>query len=103
MTVRNVLKDGEKMPVPGYTPPVQTQLKLNVSTSAFGSVRCELIDADGNPIPGYSLDDCDPIFGDSIDRVVTWDGESDLESLAGTPLRIRFALQDADLYAMKFE
>ena len=57
---------------------------------------------DGTDIPGFGIDDCDEIFGDTVDRVVMWQGKADLSRLAGKPLRIRFVLQDADLYSFRF-
>jgi hypothetical protein len=79
-----------------------SRLHLNVSTSAAGTLRVEIQDADGKPVPGFSLADCDDLFGDSLDREVTWKGRADVGSLAGKPVRLRFTLQDADLYALRF-
>ena len=79
-----------------------TRLRLNVSTSAAGSVRVELVDGQGEPVAGRAAADCDPIFGDGIALPVSWGGESDLSDLAGEPIRLRFLLQDADVYAMQF-
>ena len=42
------------------------------------------------------------MFGDLIDGPVTWNGGGDVSGLAGRPVRLRFALMDADLYAFKF-
>jgi len=56
----------------------------------------------GKPVPGYSLADCDEIFADSIELPVTWKGKSDVSRLAGKPLRVRFQLKDADVFAMRF-
>lgn len=77
-------------------------LSLNVSTSAAGSVRVEIQDGDGKALKGYSLRDCDEIYGDYLDRMVTWKGTADVRSLAGKPVRLRFALSDADLYSLQF-
>jgi hypothetical protein len=77
-------------------------LRLNYSTSAVGSVRVELQDADGVPLPGYRLDDCLEIFGDELDRAVAWKGGGDLSALASRPLRLRIVLNDADLYSFQF-
>lgn len=77
-------------------------LELNFSASAAGSVRVELQDTDGNPIPARSLDDCHTIIGDELARTVTWAGGTDVSALAGTPVRLRFALHDADLYSFRF-
>jgi hypothetical protein len=78
------------------------ELVINFSTSAAGSVRVEIQDIEGKPIPGFTLDQCPEIFGDSIERVVRWQSGSDLSALAGKPVRLRFVLQDADLYSIRF-
>jgi hypothetical protein len=77
-------------------------LALNVSTSAAGSVRVEIRDTAGNPVSGYTLDDAEEIVGDSIERPVEWKGGCDISALAGKPIRLRFVMKDADLYAIKF-
>ena len=87
------------------TPPVHftgIQLRLNIATSAAGGVRVALLDASRVPLPGYGVDDCDLILGNELDRVVTWQGQGDVSALAGQPIRLRFALQDADVYAFGF-
>jgi len=78
------------------------ELVINYSTSAVGGVQVEVQDADGKPISGFALDDCPVIYGDEIERVVKWKSGSDLSSLAGKPIRLRFRLSDADLYSMRF-
>jgi hypothetical protein len=78
------------------------RLSLNFSTSAAGSIRVEIQDAEGKPIEGFGLDDCDELFGDTLDQSVTWKGSTDVSQLAGEPVRLRFVLRDADLYSMQF-
>jgi hypothetical protein len=88
------------------TKPVQfdgKKLTLNFATSAAGSVRVEIQNAQGEPVPGFTLDECPPIFGDCIERTVSWKTGSDVGSLAGKPVRLRFALEDADLFAVQFK
>jgi len=80
----------------------EAALVLNYATSAAGSIRCEIQDAAGKPIPGYALADCDEVFGDQIERPVSWGGKTDVAPLAGKPLRLRFVLKDADLYSIRF-
>ena len=75
-----------------------SQLELNFSTSAAGSLRVELQYENGQPIPGFSLEDCHEYFGDSTERVVKWNRDPDLSEIAGRTVRIRFELKDADLY-----
>ena len=77
-------------------------LFLNYSTSAAGDIRVEIQDAAGRPLPGYSLADCAPIFGDTIERPVIWKNGGDLSSFQGEPIRLRFILRDADLYSFRF-
>lgn len=78
-------------------------LSINFATSAVGSLRCEVQDLEGRPIEGYALDDSDEVYGDSIDRILQWSGESNLSKLAGKPVRLRFVLHDADLYSIQFQ
>ncbi len=78
------------------------ELEINYSTSAAGQILVELQDQQGQPIPGYTLKDCEPIYGDHIARVVKWKKSSDLADLAGKPVKIRFLMEDADLFALKF-
>ncbi len=77
-------------------------LAINVSTSAAGSVRIGLLDVDGNPIGGFSVNECDEIAGDRVERGVSWKGETDLAALKGKPVRLRFDLKDADVFAIRF-
>jgi len=78
------------------------QLWLNFSTSAAGSVQVELQDQAGKPLPGYSLDDCDELFGDTLDRNVVWKSKPDLSKLVGQTVRLRFVLHDADVFSFQF-
>ncbi len=78
------------------------RLELNVNTSALGEVRVALLDAQGEAIDGYSDADCDPIHGNYIRRVVTWQGSSDVSKLAGQPVRLHFVMRSAKLYAFQF-
>jgi len=78
------------------------ELRLNYSTSAVGAIRVEIQDADGKAIPGFALEDCVEIFGDKLDGPVRWELHSDVSSLAGRSVRLRFVMSDADLYAFRF-
>jgi hypothetical protein len=79
------------------------KLDINYSTSAAGQLRVEIQDAEGAAIPGYALDDCEPIYGDHIARTVSWNGGTDVSALTGQPIRVRFEMSDADLYSLKFD
>ncbi|MFA6547170.1 MAG: hypothetical protein WCS99_22325 [Limisphaerales bacterium] len=77
-------------------------LSLNFATSAAGGVKVELQDAGGQPLPGFSLADCQEQIGNELDRVVNWKGRTDLGPLSGKPVRLRFVMKDADVFALQF-
>jgi len=76
--------------------------ELNHATSAAGGIRVALHDENDQPIAGFGLDDCDVIRGDELARTVTWNGNADVSKIAGGPVRLRFEMKDADLFAMRF-
>jgi len=78
------------------------ELELNYSTSAVGTMRVEIQDDRGNVVTGFALDDCPEIFGDQIEGVVRWNSGGDVSRLAGKPVKLRFAINDADIYAFRF-
>jgi len=101
VSVRAAYEGGEFL-----TPPMTFQgdeLVLNVDTSAVGQLQVEILDEHKKPIPGYNLADCDEIYtANEINRVVKWNGKSNLSNLAGKPIRLRFVMRDVDLYALQF-
>jgi hypothetical protein len=79
------------------------QLLLNVDTSASGELRVEILDAQDQPIPTYTLNDCDLVHtANEISHVVKWRGNSSLKALAGKPVRLHFVMRNLDLYAFQF-
>jgi hypothetical protein len=78
------------------------ELTLNFATAAAGHLRVELQDVTGGPVPGFMLSESDELFGNSLDRVVTWQGRCDVRAWAGKPIRLRMVLSDADLYSLQF-
>ncbi len=78
-------------------------LYLNYATSAPGSIRVGIIgDCIDWPAPGYSAEDCDVLYGNELDRRVTWKGDGDLSKFRGKPVRLKFEMKDADLYSICF-
>jgi len=78
------------------------QLELNYSTSGAGRIRVEIQDDQCRPIPGYTLEDSDAIYGDDISRIVTWNDSSDVGELVGRTVRLRFVMNEADIYSLRF-
>ena len=77
-------------------------LELNVNTGGGGSVLVELLDEKGQPLPGYSQSDAIPVVGNSVNMPVTWKGGTDVSEMAGRAVRLRFSMQDCQLYAFQF-
>ncbi|MDB4657811.1 hypothetical protein OAE61_00515 [Verrucomicrobiales bacterium] len=82
-------------------------LDLNYSTSAAGRMRVEILDAKtGNPFPGFSEADSRDIYGDDISRIVKWgeekEGNTDVSSLVGKVIQLRFVMNESDLYSIQF-
>lgn len=61
------------------------RLRLNIDTGAIGTAFVELQDADGRPIPGFTLADCEEIGGNFLNQRVYWKGSPDVASLVGRP------------------
>ena len=78
------------------------RLELNVDAGGGGSVIVELLDENGLPIDGFSQSDAVPVTGNSVHMPVSWKPGSDLRSLAGKAIRLRFHMRDCKLYAFQF-
>lgn len=78
------------------------RLRLNIDTGASGAAFVELREADGRPIPGFTLADCEEIGGNFIDQLVYWKGNFNVKSLSGRPIRVYMKLKRAKLYAFQF-
>lgn len=87
------------------TPPIVftgQRLELNLDTSAMGICQVGLFDAEGHEVPGFAVAACDVVRGNSVRKVVTWNGVSDLAAWSGRPVQLRFVLRAAKFYAFQF-
>ncbi len=67
-------------------------------TGKGGELRVEVCDAEGKVLPGYEREACEPLRGDELRAPVRWREKNELP--AGTqPIRLRFLLKNAALYA----
>ena len=78
------------------------RLLLNVATGAAGWIRVEVQDAAGKPLPGLAMEDGIEIGGDDVAREARWKDAGAMARHAGRPVRLRFLMKDADLYALRF-
>jgi hypothetical protein len=84
--------------------PPGRRLLINALTQRAGSLLVEVAGrSGGEPLPGRSFADCDPIIGDRFRQPVTWKGESELGFEAGSAILLRFRLEKAAIYCLDFE
>jgi len=72
-------------------------LRVNVSSS-FGSLQVQLLDGEGRPVADYT---CPPVIADGVDVPVTWTGDRKPTVWLNRPVRLRFTLKNARLYAFR--
>jgi hypothetical protein len=75
--------------------------KLHLNCEAAGGLlQVEVLDANGDIVPGYKKMDCNEPRGDGVDQIVTWAGHDELPAGNG-PLRLKFYLKNVGLYSFK--
>ena len=77
------------------------QLLINADASR-GRIRVELLDEMGVPLQGFQAARSDPLHGDSVSQLVSWDGESDLSSLEGQKIKLRLLMAHSKLFSFRF-
>ncbi|MCA9009748.1 MAG: hypothetical protein KDB01_08380 [Planctomycetaceae bacterium] len=87
------------------TPPLRftgNYLQLNVKVQPGGHLRIGLLDAQGQPIPGYSVNDCIPVVGDSLSVRVKWNDNDEFEFPMNAVMRLQFDMTSVELYGFQF-
>jgi len=79
----------------------QTHLLLNAVVNPGGYLGVEVLDAAGQPIPGFTRSEMKPFEGSAVYHRVTWQAHEDLGPLVGQSIRFRFVLARASLYAFR--
>ena len=80
------------------------KLLLNLDGGALGDLRVGLVDKAGQPIAGFSQEDCDMVRGNFTGAAVTWKGKGDLTALVnGGEVSLSFAGRRTKLYSFRFE
>ncbi len=80
-----------------------TSLFVNANAKT-GTLKAELLDpATDTVIPGYTLAKSVAVKADSVRTKLQWQGVTDLSGLAGKSVKIRFSVQNADLYSFWFD
>lgn len=77
-------------------------LSLNARTESGGSLRVEVLDESGQPLAAYSGQNAALFTGDSTDAPLAWQGGT-LRQLPARPLRLRIAVERAELFALNWK
>ena len=64
-----------------------------------GQLQAEVLDRNGAVIEPFSRANSVPMSSDSTTARLAWNGVSDLSSLAGQPVKLRFYLTNGDIYS----
>ena len=78
---------------------LQGRLYLNAD-ARNGWIKVEILDDAGKVVPGFGLDECQPLKEDAVKQGVSW-GQLQALPPAKAPRRVRFQLQNASLYAFR--
>jgi hypothetical protein len=76
-----------------------THLFLNAATERNGWVRVQVLDAEGQALPGLGPTDCVLVTGNSTAHRVRWANDQ-LNHLVGKSVRLRIRAQNARLYSI---
>ncbi len=79
--------------------PIGNRLTINAD-AAKGRITVEVLDAQGQPAPGYSRGDCLELTGDSLRHEVSWKEHSTLPPGA---IRLRFHFENTHLYSYRID
>jgi hypothetical protein len=74
------------------------RLFVNVA-ARDGELRVEILDREGQIVEPFSRPNCLPIKVDRTLQMVEWQGNTEVSSLNGKPVRFRFSLTNGRLYA----
>ena len=81
---------------------ITLQAQLPDVSRALCDVRTEVLTANHWPVPGFTLEEADPVTETAQGHVLSWRGKSDLGPLVGHPIRLRFRIRGAKLYSFQF-
>ena len=78
-----------------------TYMTLNAK-SPYGRIRVQLTGMDGNVLPGFSFDECEPIVGDALAHPVRWRDYAKLPPLKSKGIIAEIEISNASIYAINF-
>jgi hypothetical protein len=77
-----------------------SELQVNAKAD-FGQLRVAVLDVKGQPLPGFTADDCLPMSADAVEQPIRWKDAKSLAQLQDRPICLRFHLKNVQLYAYR--
>ena len=74
---------------------------ITVNGDIKGRLQAELRDPYGRPLPGYELNSCIPITGDSACHVLTWEGGRTTAEYRYDVVGLRIEVEDGTIYSVE--
>lgn len=81
----------------------EKNLAINcIANDSSSYILVELLDENGDVIPGFSKNECTPINTDNVNYVVRWGSVYDLTALINTPVTVKMYTKRAKVFALQF-
>ena len=77
-----------------------SELQVNAKAN-FGQLTVEVLDEQGQPLPGFTDGDCLPLSADGVEQPIHWKESKSLAQLKDRPICLRFNLKNVRLYAYR--
>ena len=79
------------------------QLSINARIRVGASLRVAVMDAEGNPIPGFEEQNCLNVTGDNLTHTMRWKNHDSLQTLANQPVKLRISFNNGELYSFRVD
>ena len=79
----------------------QSAAQITVDADIRGRLQAELRDPYGRPLPGFELNSCLPVTGDSSSHVLTWEGGTTSAEYRYDVVALRIEIEDGVLYSVE--
>ncbi len=79
----------------------QSAEKITVDACINGRLQAEMRDPFGRPVPGYELNACLPVTGDSHSHVLTWGDGLTTEDYRYDAISLRIEIEDGVIYSVQ--
>ena len=98
VTTRPLIFEGSRLLVS-----FEDSQKGSAGVDHHSSLRVVVLNANGERLEGFGLEEAEPVTRTVTGQPVSWAGSSDLSALAGQPVQLRFHLRNGKFYSFRFQ